>query len=463
MQIRCSDCSFEFEVAEGVVRVLRSRSGTVACRRCHRPVPLDGKRSRIPPPISPPPTMGPDEVASLQEPTPSPVPATRPTSDRPPDPALHPAILATRPALRPPPLPELPSEWLVEEPDDERSAESARLTPALGVLTSDVLASELRALASEALASRKDDEVQLAKPAGSPNPNMVTIPATVSTTSLFGEDTSLPPRRSSRARTVVVAATLLGAAASAFVIHRGATHLPDVVAFATAKRNTPAAPLELAPPLGLASHERSELNASAPPSAPTLQDDPPEGLAASAPLTTESPIESSTSPSAEASAAAVATLSAIKKPTSVTVPKSGVADRADSDLPAKPTASRSSASAEQQPATDLSNKSDGARPELAAALAAAARDEPPNPVAEAVRQAMVQAALGAQQCHVEGIPAAGAQVRVTFATTGEVKSASLESPFDVSVAQCILTKFRALRIPPFTGNDVTAKKTVKFE
>jgi len=164
----------------------------------------------------------------------------------------------------------------------------------------------------------------------------------------------------------------------------------------------------------------------------------------------------------------VAVLSAIKKPTSVAGPKSGAADRVEGDPPTKPTvASRSSASAsaaaEQQSATDLSNKSDGARPELAAALAAAARDEPPNPVAEAARQAMVQAAAGARECHVEGAPAATAQVRVTFATTGEVKNASLESPFSVSVAQCILTKFRALRIPPFSGNDVTAKKTVKFE
>jgi hypothetical protein len=449
MQIRCHDCSFEFEVAEGVVRVLRSRSGTVACRKCHRPVPLDGKRPSNPKIISPaghlspPPTAGPNEVASLQEPTASPVPTTPATPDRPLDLSSLPAPLPMRYELRPPPLPELPSEWLVEVPEDE----SAESWP------------QLRELVQ---ASRKADEVEPAKTPASSNPNMVTIPATVSTTSLFGEDTSLPPRHSNRAR-VVVAATLLGVAASAFVIHRGATHLPEIVAIATAKRSKPAAPVEPAPALELASHEQGELNASVAQSPPTRQDDPPESPAASAPVATES--LPSTPSSAETPAGSVATLSVAKRPTSVTGSGSTTGERATSDLSAKPTvavaqpSTSAPAAEEQQRATEESGNPDNTR-----AVLAAVRDEIAIAAnADAIRQGMIQAATRAQDCHFPWSHAATVQVRVTFAATGEVKSTSLEPPGDASMTDCILTKFRALRIPPFSGNDVVAKKMVKIE
>jgi hypothetical protein len=84
-------------------------------------------------------------------------------------------------------------------------------------------------------------------------------------------------------------------------------------------------------------------------------------------------------------------------------------------------------------------------------------------IQDAVRQAMIQGAVSAQGCKFAGGPTATVYVYVTFTTTGEVKSARLEPAFNTPVAQCILSKFRALRIPPVSATDVAAKKIVKIE
>jgi hypothetical protein len=56
-------------------------------------------------------------------------------------------------------------------------------------------------------------------------------------------------------------------------------------------------------------------------------------------------------------------------------------------------------------------------------------------------------------------------VTATFLPSGEVKSAIVRgAPFaGTAEAECIAKWFRPLRVPPFTGENVTARKDLTFE
>jgi hypothetical protein len=54
---------------------------------------------------------------------------------------------------------------------------------------------------------------------------------------------------------------------------------------------------------------------------------------------------------------------------------------------------------------------------------------------------------------------------VTFGPTGEVKTATVRgAPFAGTVeGECIAGKFRSLRVPPFSGDNVTVRRLVTLE
>jgi len=126
-------------------------------------------------------------------------------------------------------------------------------------------------------------------------------------------------------------------------------------------------------------------------------------------------------------------------------------------------------------------KAQGAPPPAAAA-AEAPPPEPAGPAAEvasamaavsdehefnkaAARSVLEDAADRAASCRNVDTPAGAARVAVTFAPSGKVTSAVIESgPFAGTAAGgCVASKFRNLQVPPFTSDaPVTVHKTISF-
>ena len=81
---------------------------------------------------------------------------------------------------------------------------------------------------------------------------------------------------------------------------------------------------------------------------------------------------------------------------------------------------------------------------------------------EAAAASLTQVAGAASACRNEGDPAGNATVLVRFAPSGRATSAVVESgPFAGTVTGgCIATTFRKARVPPFSGDFVTVKKTI---
>lgn len=79
--------------------------------------------------------------------------------------------------------------------------------------------------------------------------------------------------------------------------------------------------------------------------------------------------------------------------------------------------------------------------------------------------AMSQAAQSASTCRKSGDPAGKATVIVRYAPSGRVTSAVVESgPFAGTVTGgCIATTFRKTRVPPFSGDYVSVKKTISLD
>jgi len=100
--------------------------------------------------------------------------------------------------------------------------------------------------------------------------------------------------------------------------------------------------------------------------------------------------------------------------------------------------------------------------------APAAADTPPTHEIEfnttAAREALEQAGQRTASCRTIDAPAGAARVAVTFAPNGSVTSAVIESgPFvGTPAGTCVASKFRAVRVPPFTGDEVIVHKTVSF-
>lgn len=105
----------------------------------------------------------------------------------------------------------------------------------------------------------------------------------------------------------------------------------------------------------------------------------------------------------------------------------------------------------------------GPAAEAASAMAAVSNEHEFNK--SAARSALEDAADHAASCRNIDTPAGAARVAVTFAPSGKVTSAVIESGPFVGTASggCVASKFRNLHIPPFTSDDpVTVHKTLNF-
>jgi hypothetical protein len=77
----------------------------------------------------------------------------------------------------------------------------------------------------------------------------------------------------------------------------------------------------------------------------------------------------------------------------------------------------------------------------------------------AAMEAMRHAGDTSRACGAAG----GARVAVTFVRSGGVSDVGIEGPLSGTPSgNCIVGKFRALRIPPFRGSSVTVRRTLSF-
>lgn len=76
--------------------------------------------------------------------------------------------------------------------------------------------------------------------------------------------------------------------------------------------------------------------------------------------------------------------------------------------------------------------------------------------------ALDAAADQARSCQQAGGPSGTARVKVVFAPSGEVSSASVDHPpfAGTPVGGCIASAFRTIRVPAFDGDPVTLEKSV---
>jgi hypothetical protein len=83
---------------------------------------------------------------------------------------------------------------------------------------------------------------------------------------------------------------------------------------------------------------------------------------------------------------------------------------------------------------------------------------------QAAREALEDAAGRAGKCRNMDSPSGTARVAVTFAPSGQVTTAVIESgPFvGTAAGSCVASKFRSARVPPFSGDSVLVRKSVPF-
>lgn len=115
------------------------------------------------------------------------------------------------------------------------------------------------------------------------------------------------------------------------------------------------------------------------------------------------------------------------------------------------------------PAESPAAEATGPAAEAASAMAAVSNEHEFDK--SAARSALEDAADHAASCRNIDTPAGAARVAVTFAPSGKVTSAVIESGPFVGTASggCVASKFRNLHIPPFTSDDpVTVHKTLNF-
>jgi type IV secretory pathway VirB10-like protein len=82
----------------------------------------------------------------------------------------------------------------------------------------------------------------------------------------------------------------------------------------------------------------------------------------------------------------------------------------------------------------------------------------------ALRAAFAEGETKAKSCLGASSPSGTARISVTFATSGEAVGATVSgSPFQGTLeGQCMAAKFRSLRVPAFSGNEVIVRKSIKF-
>jgi hypothetical protein len=94
----------------------------------------------------------------------------------------------------------------------------------------------------------------------------------------------------------------------------------------------------------------------------------------------------------------------------------------------------------------------------------------PDPAAQqatekAIARAMSRGARRAAACRSATSPSGTAHVTATFLPSGEVKTAIVRgAPFaGTAEGECIVKWFRPLRVPPFSGDNVTARRDVTLD
>ena len=571
MQIRCKECTTEFPVSDEVVRVLRTRNGTVPCPKCRTPVPIGGEPSEAAPaqkkesaatakpsasssvaparstagvkpsastaplktsiwspskppltrPSATPPRPGqtskpPPQAASFapvaprderskppplpaqptapdnrsqpprpsehaaapHPPTPPPLPSARPPlHDRPSGVPALPAPVAARVSRPAPPvaaLAEVPGEWL--EPESEGNQEAATATPVASEdrTTTEEKAANAAAPVAEAkiaesasrepsppeaiehgvvplasseipparsktgppplpVATRAPDSHETSEPA---LPTMaaaassITIPEP-SNQSKLDDDLAAMRRRPRRGRVVVAAIAVVGGVGLWLALGRRPARRPELQAATNAAKPqiTAAAPA-LEQSAGTAFLRADQQPSAAPATTPQVQAESQLPAHVAAPTATPEPPE----PPAER---------ASKEPRSA---KKGARARAGA-APAAP-------NVDQPVETELPDPG-----------AQAARSPKSTVDDDALQLALAQAAQRAKGCHVEGGPTGTVRVAVTFAPSGDVTGATVQgASFSNTVeGDCIAAKFRALHIPPFSGTEVVARKSVTIQ
>jgi hypothetical protein len=85
--------------------------------------------------------------------------------------------------------------------------------------------------------------------------------------------------------------------------------------------------------------------------------------------------------------------------------------------------------------------------------------------AKAIARAMTRGSRRAASCRGAASSSGTAHIAVTFLPSGDVKTATVRgAPFaGTAEGECIVGKFRSLRVPPFTGDNVTVHKDLALE
>ncbi len=128
---------------------------------------------------------------------------------------------------------------------------------------------------------------------------------------------------------------------------------------------------------------------------------------------------------------------------------------------AKPAAAKASpetAATTDEPAVAAADTPAAAAPAVKEAL------EPGDFNKDAARQSLDDAGQRANSCRTVDTPVGVARVAVTFAPTGNVTAAVIESgPFvGTAAGGCVASKFRSARVPAFAGDPITVHKSFSF-
>jgi hypothetical protein len=83
---------------------------------------------------------------------------------------------------------------------------------------------------------------------------------------------------------------------------------------------------------------------------------------------------------------------------------------------------------------------------------------------KAARAAIDRAAARAKHCRESGDPAGSASTSITFAPSGKVSDVTVTTAryANTKVGRCIVARLSEARVPEFTGNPVTLKKSVSL-
>jgi hypothetical protein len=95
-------------------------------------------------------------------------------------------------------------------------------------------------------------------------------------------------------------------------------------------------------------------------------------------------------------------------------------------------------------------------------------ETPPAEVAfnaDATATALDAAALRASSCKKPADPSGVAVVTITFAPTGRVTSANISGPpfAGTETGGCIASVLRSVKVPAYTGDFMTVKKTIQVQ